>query len=66
MAGRPKGVLNQKTIAAQEQAKSHTPRCCLKCRQMFPSSGPGNRLCWTCNHENEKTYDQVRYRDPQE
>lgn len=27
---------------------NYTPRKCLKCLQMFPSTGVGNRICQPC------------------
>jgi Holliday junction resolvase RusA-like endonuclease len=35
--------------AAQSEEKSRT---CLKCGKVFPSAGPGNRICSTCGLEN--------------
>ena len=37
---RPKG---------QEKKK----RSCLKCNKEFDSTGPGNRICFKCNGQNE-------------
>lgn len=33
------------------QVEGTTPRVCLRCGQVFPSWGPGNRRCRSCREE---------------
>jgi hypothetical protein len=30
------------------------PRTCLKCSKLFPSAGPGNRICPPCSRDNAR------------
>jgi len=44
-------------------ATERKPRTCLKCGKLFPSAGPGNRICKPCTKENNKmrlTEDQLQ------
>jgi len=33
-------------------------RRCLKCREWFDSTGPGNRICRKCNYQNSQIVDR--------
>lgn len=32
-------------------------RVCLRCNKLFPSTGPGNRICQPCDYLNHKVRD---------
>lgn len=35
------------------------PRKCLKCGELFPSTGPGNRVCSPCSFENRRNVNRT-------
>ncbi len=45
------------TRLAYDRSKQKTDRECLCCRQMFRSSGPGNRLCPDCRNQSLTRFD---------
>jgi len=53
-------VLNRwqvlKSLSAEAGKSGKTKRKCLRCKQSFASSGPGNRLCTSCNGTNRDAY----------
>ena len=38
----------------------YTKRKCLKCEKLFPSTGPGNRICLQCAQSNSRAIDSTK------
>lgn len=42
-----------------DKVKPDKQRQCMKCRKMFDSTGPGNRICRNCNSANARYVDRI-------
>lgn len=42
----------RRSLIRGEEPLPTSPRVCLKCNEVFPSLGPGNRICEKCEVKN--------------